>query len=155
MTKLAAREDTAQETGGSRWILDKQRPAAPEAAPVADQVAPRRSVLRSLGSWIMRSLLTIVFVAALVAAGMAVTAAFTAREASDHARSDLAAANASLETVRAELKNAQQELAQARADDASAAAELETAKTRRDELQLESDLLRRMLLESKRGRNAG
>lgn len=171
-------EDSAERRGfSSRWILDEDRQTAqadePSSSPVDPVVAPatapndapvgrmepvtppHRSVWRSIGSWTGRSILTIVFVAALVTTGMAVTAAYTAREQLDAVRSDLASTSESLESARAELVDVRADLADAKTDDAAASADVTAALTRRDELQLEVDVLRRMLLQSEQSSGTG
>jgi hypothetical protein len=182
MTDSTIEDGTSRRGFSSRWILDesKQRtqidPAsAPEPHSVApaptsgkpspvqgssvaarvEPAEPRRSIWRSIGSWTGRSILTVVFVTALVAAGMAVTAAYTTREQLDDLRADIAATDVQLESVRDDLETARSDLAAATADDMTAAADVAAAETRRDELQLEVDVLRRMLLASEQTTDAG
>jgi hypothetical protein len=148
----------------SRWMLDgRTRPqpatvagdARAIASPidtdtdgdgVADTLAvrvdtQRESRMSRLGSWIARSIVTLLLVAALVVAAAAGSAYLQSQRELDRT-------SAQLDAERAAAEDARQEAAQA----AARVTELEGAalKSERDELAAENQVLRRMVLGSGR-----
>ena len=111
---------------------------------------PRPGLFSRLGAFLGRSIVLIVFVAALVVAGAAATSLY-------HTRNDLQAASGRLETQQALLVAAQSDLkdADARITDlersaSDAGAAEAAAEAERDELALEARVLRNLLFDSER-----
>jgi hypothetical protein len=167
----AAKTPAAGKGFSSRWILDGDRRDGSAVAGdartsanaidtdgdgVADTLAlrvdaePRRSAMQSLGAWIGRSIVTIVFVAALVAAAIAATTALNAREQLDVAKADLVTERTQLVETRADLEEVQAKLLAAERASGTAAVDVTRLETERDELELEVRVLRRMLLDAER-----
>lgn len=168
-----APETTTPRKGfSSRWILDRDgtgaapRDASPRSVSgpidtdgdgIADTLDVRidatpgkPGAMRSLGAWLGRSILTLVFVAALVAAGVAATAAFNAREQATVAEADLRVAEERLADAQRELEVVREDLAEAREAATTGAADAAEVEGERDELLLEVTVLRRMLLDAER-----
>jgi hypothetical protein len=162
MTDATASRPTAKPGFSSKWMLDSSarerattvagdanasaRPIDTDGDGVADTLAVRvdttpEGVASRIGSWITRSFVTVLLVASLVAAAAAGTAYMQAQRELDRTTSLLQAERSAAE--------------EARSDAATAAArvtELEGAalKADRDQLELENQVLRRMLLDEER-----
>lgn len=165
-----SRTDDAHPGFSSRWILDGTRAAATPTAstpghagtPVdtdgdgiadtlavrVDAVAPRVSLLRRLGTWLGRSILTVVFVAALVAAAAAATSLLHTRSDLDAARGELSGVRAQLDSVTTERDAAIADNAALAKDAANATAERDAATKEQAGLELENDVLRGMLVDA-------
>lgn len=171
---LAPMSDSPEQTKdrrgfSSRWMLDGERRAAPTATidassavravdtdrdGVADTYAvrvdsaPRPSAMRSLGAWTARSIAIVLFAAALVAAGVAATYAFGAREDRSAAQAELTVVEADLAEARAEVDSLRDDLLAAREESSNTTVDVNRLETEREELQLEVTVLRRMLLDA-------
>jgi hypothetical protein len=162
---------TAATSGFStRWMLDRTTPptttVAGDAAASANAIdtdgdgiadtlavrvdtAPhRRSALRSIGTWIARSCITFLLVAALVVAGAASAALLQTRDDLEVARAQVRDERDATREARAELDAATTKVDHLQQDAASASASSKDVADERDELQLEVKVLRHMLVES-------
>jgi hypothetical protein len=157
----------------SRWILDRDSAAATpqvdtgatrsatvdtDGDGIADTLAlridqapaERPGSVRSFGAWLGRSVATLVFVAALVAAGIAVTLAYEAREQAREATTDLRVAEAQAADAQEQVRALSQDLDQLRRDATTAEAEAVTLEQERDDLELENRVLRRLVVDAER-----
>jgi hypothetical protein len=162
--------DSAKGGFSSRWILDGQRRttgtvggdarAAANAIDtdgdgVADTLAlrvdtERRSAFSRFGTWVARSLVTILLVASLVAAAAATVAYLQSREELTRVTDQLAAEREVVADARAEADRAGDRVATLEAEAVESAAGATSVEAERDELELEVRVLRRMLLDAER-----
>lgn len=171
----ATKSRTQEERPGfsSRWILDGARGDAAAkpgveraaalpagAAPIdtdgdgiADTLAVRvdqahPSLVQRFGRWLGRSIALVVFVAALVAAAVAATSYVQANAERDDARSELLQVRNELTRMTAERDAATAKVTKLTGDAATAKSELEAAQREQAELELQSRVLRGMLLDA-------
>lgn len=116
-----------------------------------DAAPDRRSAWGTAGAWIARSFVTIVLVAALVVAGMAITSLLQTRQQLDDARADVTRERSTADAARAEAADAQRDVARLERDAGTTTSDTAKLTDERDELRLENDVLRRMLLDADRG----
>jgi hypothetical protein len=169
MSDATKDRDTSKGGFSSRWILDGERRPTTVAGDaraaasaidtdgdgVADTLAVRVDTERQSGvarffGWVGRSLLTILFVAALVAAAVAATSMVQAREDRAEAIVERDAARGQLAEVERDLDAAEAKVATLTSEAASASTDATALETERDELELEVRVLRRMLLDAER-----
>lgn len=169
MSDATKDRDTSKGGFSSRWILDGDRRATTVAGDarasasaidtngdgVADTLAvrvdtDRQSFLGRLGTWIARSLVTIVLVAAIVAAVAASTNLLQTRATLEDVTAERDLARTELAQLRSDLDAAQADVARLERDAAGATGDTAALETERDELELEVRVLRRMLLDAER-----
>ena len=154
----------------SRWMLDGRErrthqldgDAKASATPldtngdgVADTLsvrvdAHRPSAMARFGTWVGRSLMTIVFIAALVAAAAAATSLVQTRAELDDTKAALTAERAATADARQDAEAAAARANKLELDAATAVTDGTQLEAERDELELEVEVLRGMLLDAER-----
>jgi hypothetical protein len=121
------------------------------ADPLAVRVdAERPSFLGRLGTWVARSIVTIVLVAAIVVAVAAGTSLLQTRDSLDAVTAERDAARTEVVDLRADLEAARSDVTRLETDAAGATGDAAKVETERDELELEVRVLRSMLLDAER-----
>ncbi|MEO6867833.1 MAG: hypothetical protein ABI200_07410 [Gaiellales bacterium] len=145
----------------SRWILkgrdhtaaDAEQPRPPvnadpvPAAEPASKPPRQRTFWRAVGTFLTRSIVTIVIVAALVATAAAATSLYHTRTELDTARTSLATSSTKVDELQTKLDSATAGAASKERAAAEADAQIAALESERDGLELEVKVLRGMLVD--------
>ena len=169
MSDATKDRDTSSRGFSSRWMLDGERRPSTVAGDarasanaidtdgdgVADTLSvrvdtERQSFMGRLGTWVARSIVTIILVAAIVVAVAAATNLLQTRDSLDAVTAERDTARTEVAALRSDLDAAQADVARLERDAAGATGDATRVETERDELELEVRVLRRMLLDAER-----
>lgn len=169
MSDATKDRDTSKGGFSSRWMLDGHRRPTTVAGDarasataidtdgdgVADTLSvrvdtERQSFFGRVGTWVARSIVTIVLIATVVVAVAASTSLLQTRNSLDAVTAERDAARTEVVGLRSDIDAAQADVARLERDAAGVTGDAATVEAERDELELEVRVLRRMLLDAER-----